>query len=589
MTNAMLGEASLARLYSHWGTLGFTIVSAFRGEHGKPANMAAHARLKRAVRAAGYGFIPLVGYWIETNVTTGQRQRQEELSLLVPTRQSQDEGRLVEFKTPTDVLRDHALAWGRISSPVQESIILVEPGGPVRFLDPATGQEQFKLSKFRPGRVGDIYSKLSGRSGTFVFEGWTWTASPRSMVEASRRKHDGEIEFYTESRTNVMPRGVPLGESIAMAESDREMQRLQRAADAGDRNAALKLLRAKDRAGQLAPRDRRDIVVDQVTQVLRGARTTASSGWREMSGTYGSPARDVRVRHQPDVTWVAVAVEAGPHSIWVRAILEGAGWVIHTSYDELAPTVLGAHHRELDPTRYTIGEPAKFLDALIAKGEELVGRIHAIRDAWEAIRKRQGGRRHSSTSWTTDQDQEDYGTFYKGRLTGNQRSHRDTFDIQRWGYGRVNPVDEPRFFARVVADYHRWPEVLLSTQPFGFPTTAFKYTSAADLVRRLDRAVPLGEARKIRISTKDPDAMSAGQIEKERKVLDPLRRALGDTLIAAGRGHEKHSETSAAAERGDPLAVEYMAVSDRIAALSFEISRRMKYSGTTKRIKRKQY
>jgi len=178
---------------------GFAVVSAFRGEHDRAKNLAATGKLKSAVRAAGYGFIPLVGYWVETHAETGEEKKQEELSLLIPARRTDEN--LSERQTPqTELasLRKHALAWGRISKPVQEAIIFVEPGGPVRFLDPKNGAEQFKLNTFRPGAVGDIYSTLVKRPGTFIFEGWTWSAPPRSMVEAHRRRHEGELMFIAE-------------------------------------------------------------------------------------------------------------------------------------------------------------------------------------------------------------------------------------------------------------------------------------------------------------------------------------------------------------------------------------------------------
>jgi len=191
VSRAPLTEASLSRLYSHWMDKGFAVVSAFRGEYDRAKNMVAHGKLKQAVRAAGYGFIPLVGYWVETHAETGEEKKVEELSLLIPNKRT-DESLLAE-------LRKHALAWGRISKPVQESIIFVEPGGPVRFLDPKTGSEQFKLNTFRPGAVGDIYSRLTKRPGSFIFEKWTWASPPRSMVEAHRRRHEGELVFIAEA------------------------------------------------------------------------------------------------------------------------------------------------------------------------------------------------------------------------------------------------------------------------------------------------------------------------------------------------------------------------------------------------------
>lgn len=197
LDGAVLDEASLSRVYAHWKDRGFAIVSADRGERSPAQNKRWRKKLKAAIRAAGFGFIPLDGFWFEED-PSGKRHKVAERSYLVPARELKEAAAppLVRPVPAIAVLRKAALRWGRIDprNP-QESIILTNPGGPVEFLDPITGRPSFSLTRFAPGKVADIYSRLRKRPGTFVFEGWRFVAPPTTFGEAARRKHEGEIKF----------------------------------------------------------------------------------------------------------------------------------------------------------------------------------------------------------------------------------------------------------------------------------------------------------------------------------------------------------------------------------------------------------
>lgn len=69
----------------------------------------------------------------------------------------------------------------------------------------------------------------------------------------------------------------------------------------------------------------------------------------------------------------------------------------------------------------------------------------------------------------------------------------------------------------------------------------------------------------------DVDCMSAGQINKALDRVDKAGRALVDDFIAAGRGHEKPSETRT---KTDPLAQRHIQISDVRWTLRNEIERR---------------
>jgi len=184
-----LTEVSLARLYKHWTDVGFVIVSANRGERTWQENRQELKKLQRTIRSDGYGFILLTGHWKETDVRTGEKKIQQEPSLLVPST-----GDLTH-------LRARGIVWAGLDPALpQESFIFAWPGGPVEFIDPVKRVVTFKLSKFKPGKVADIYSKLRKRPGSFVFEGWAFARPPSTFMEAQRRRNEGECEFISDVR-----------------------------------------------------------------------------------------------------------------------------------------------------------------------------------------------------------------------------------------------------------------------------------------------------------------------------------------------------------------------------------------------------
>ena len=66
--------------------------------------------------------------------------------------------------------------------------------------------------------------------------------------------------------------------------------------------------------------------------------------------------------------------------------------------------------------------------------------------------------------------------------------------------------------------------------------------------------------------------MTAGEINREIEKLGALSSKINDELIAAGRGHERSSETH---KMSDPIALRWRAASDRRRALAIEKELRM--------------
>ncbi len=70
---------------------------------------------------------------------------------------------------------------------------------------------------------------------------------------------------------------------------------------------------------------------------------------------------------------------------------------------------------------------------------------------------------------------------------------------------------------------------------------------------------------------KDPEFMTASEINKELDKLDARSSKNTDDFIAAGRGHERPSEYL---RQADPLSMEARRISDRQSSLRIEIERR---------------
>lgn len=79
-----------------------------------------------------------------------------------------------------------------------------------------------------------------------------------------------------------------------------------------------------------------------------------------------------------------------------------------------------------------------------------------------------------------------------------------------------------------------------------------------------------------------PANMTRAALDRAISKADAEHSQVLDAMIAAGRGHERPSET---ASKSDALSVRFNASLARCGALQSELSRRMAYHGTAHRIK----
>ena len=206
---APMTEASLQRIHTHYQDRGFGIVTSWRGDKTTKENKANFAKLKKAVREAGFGFIPVRGVWHEK----GSPKPTSEPSLFIPANPKDpvtapDVLRKLVFKLGKKYEQD-AVVWGAGGKKVELIVTHARTGEPV-------GKIWANWTKFDPKDIGDMYSRLvkakpakkkgalprTQRAWTFKessdFVGWFFEKPPTSYAEALFRRASGEMVFVSE-------------------------------------------------------------------------------------------------------------------------------------------------------------------------------------------------------------------------------------------------------------------------------------------------------------------------------------------------------------------------------------------------------
>ena len=92
----VLDEAGMSRLLQHLTTSNVGFITAFRGGFSLSTNRARNMKLKQDIRNAGFGFLRVIGHWVE-NEGTPEEVAVEEESFMVIGEPKDDSGRLYGF------------------------------------------------------------------------------------------------------------------------------------------------------------------------------------------------------------------------------------------------------------------------------------------------------------------------------------------------------------------------------------------------------------------------------------------------------------------------------------------------------------
>lgn len=149
-----LSESSLSRVWRHYQDpdTQIGILTAFRGEYDHETNLRRNRALAADIREQGLGFFFLDGFWIENQGTPEERKVKED-SLFVIGKSKQGFAELIH----------------RLGNKYEQEAVVAKDENGTRLI--FKDGSDMPLGELRPGRMGDIYSKLrGGSSGTFVFE-----------------------------------------------------------------------------------------------------------------------------------------------------------------------------------------------------------------------------------------------------------------------------------------------------------------------------------------------------------------------------------------------------------------------------------
>lgn len=153
-----LEASSLSRVWQMWNDneRSFAILTAFRGDFKEPENIRRNLALGIDIRALGYGYFWLDGFYIENKGKEDERKVEED-SLFV----SSSKGEAAKLKK--DLMR-------LLKQYNQEAAVFKPEGsnGEI-FLLKADGELISIGKNLLPNQVAQNYSRLRGGKGTFIF------------------------------------------------------------------------------------------------------------------------------------------------------------------------------------------------------------------------------------------------------------------------------------------------------------------------------------------------------------------------------------------------------------------------------------
>lgn len=149
----VLDEAGLSRVLQHIETRNVGFISAFRGTYSLAENRQRNAALKNDIRAAGFGFLRVVGHWVENEGTPQEAEVIEE-SFMVIGDASDDHGRLVGF------LRKAAHKF-------QQEAFLFKPYNTQAMTAQYANGGHDNIGQFSLSNIGKMYSSFKKKK--FVF------------------------------------------------------------------------------------------------------------------------------------------------------------------------------------------------------------------------------------------------------------------------------------------------------------------------------------------------------------------------------------------------------------------------------------
>ena len=150
-----LDESSLSRVLSHAKTKNIGIVSGSRLENEQKVNKHNAVELKNMIRAAGFGYINVIGSYVENAGTPDEKVSIEHSFLVIGGDDKDSADRLLSF------LKKAGASFN------QESVFFKPFDSDVASLYFVGGHIE-SIGNFHPIRIGDYYTDMKGKKFTFT-------------------------------------------------------------------------------------------------------------------------------------------------------------------------------------------------------------------------------------------------------------------------------------------------------------------------------------------------------------------------------------------------------------------------------------
>ena len=171
-----LKEITLTRVFRHFQNkeIPVAIITAFRNTRTYKDNKSKNLVLASKIKNAGYGYVYVDGYWVETDEETGEKVDVREDSILI-IGQKNDNGKMKGFLKK----------W--IKEYNQEAVIFKNEGSYSIGLLDSSGNISIISDKFSLRKLEIVYTKLHGRGGRiFSFneerEGKNWIGRMKDKI-----------------------------------------------------------------------------------------------------------------------------------------------------------------------------------------------------------------------------------------------------------------------------------------------------------------------------------------------------------------------------------------------------------------------
>lgn len=172
-----LHEMNLGRLWQHNEKSNWGMITSFRGDKSLQDNKKTNSQLEREIRVQNFGFVKVIGHYIENLGSSDERKVREESYIVISS--PADKGKLKTF----------LIKQGQKYN--QDTVLYKEPGkNPILI---GTNHNSWlglgkthQLGSWHPNKLSSIYTQMTGHS-SFTFD---FAETTSEMYELTKDNQD---------------------------------------------------------------------------------------------------------------------------------------------------------------------------------------------------------------------------------------------------------------------------------------------------------------------------------------------------------------------------------------------------------------